>query len=184
MTTAPVEQPISFEQFLELEAEAERKHEYVAGFLYALAGARRPHNRVAARILARLQAAAEACGCDVFGSDMLVRAATDRGYYPDVQVVCDPTDQHDRYTERPCVIVEVLSESTRRIDRGEKLAVYTRIPTLQAYIVVSPDQRRVERHWRQDDSWQLEVIVGQGSVSFPCVDVRLSLDEIYGLTSR
>jgi Uma2 family endonuclease len=155
MTTAPIERLLTFEEFLASEADADRKHEYIAGYVYALAGAGR----------------------------QLVRARTDVGdvgYYPDVQVVCDPTDQHQRYTERPCIIVEVLSDSTRRIDRGEKLETYTRIPSLQAYLVVWPDQRRIERHWRQDEAWHVEVVVGDGRVPFPCAGVALSLDEIYG----
>src|SRR5258708_6570345 len=156
MTTAPIERPLRFDEFLALEAAADRKHEYVAGYVYALAGAGRQHNLIAARIVGRLLGPAEARGCQVFGSDMLIKAANevgDVGYYPDVQVVCDPTDQHRLYTERPCIIVEVLSDSTRRIDRGEKLETYTRIPSLQAYLIVAPDQWRVERHWRRDEVW-------------------------------
>lgn len=183
MTTAPSERPLSVEEFLDFEATAERKHEYVAGYIYALAGGHRRHNRIAARILGRIEQPAEARGCEAFGSDQLVKAATAAGqvcYYPDVQVVCDPTDQNERYSERPCTIVEVLSESTRRIDRGEKLEAYRHIPTLETYLVVWQDQRRVERHWRQDDEWHLELIVGDGIVPFPCVGVELTLDDIYG----
>ncbi|MBV9354637.1 MAG: Uma2 family endonuclease, partial [Chloroflexi bacterium] len=149
----------------------------------ALAGAGRQHNRLAIRIIAALVGPAGASGCEVFGSDMLLRAANDAGdvgYYPDVQVVCDPADRQERYTERPCLIVEVLSDSTRRIDRGEKLEVYTRLPSLETYLVVSPDQRRVERHWRDGQEWRLELILGEGLVPVPCLGVALSLDEMYG----
>ena len=183
MTTTPVERPLSFEEFLELEATADRKHEYVAGYIYALAGAQRRHNRIAGRIFGRLEQAAEARGCEALGSDQLVKVAADVGevgYYPDVQVVCDPTDQHERYTERPCIIVEVLSESTKRVDRGEKLEAYRRIPALETYVLVSQDERRVERHWREGEAWHLEVLIGDGVVPFPCVGVELSLDDIYG----
>jgi Uma2 family endonuclease len=183
VTTAPVERPLSFEEFLEFEANADRKHEYVAGYIYALAGAQRQHNLIAARIIGRLLAPTEARGCQVLGSDQLVKAPTDVGdvgYYPDVQVVCDPTDRHERYTERPCTIVEILSDSTKRVDRGEKLEAYTRIPTLEAYLIVWQDERRVERHWRENDVWHLELIIGDGVVPFPCVGAELSLDDIYG----
>ena len=178
-----VERPLSFDEFLAFETAADRRHEYVAGYVYALAGAGRQHNLITARIIGRLLGPAEARGCQVFGSDMLLRAANDVGdvgYYPDAQVVCDPTDQHQLYTERPCIIVEVLSDSTRRIDRGEKLETYTRIASLQAYLVVWPDQRRVERHWRQDEDWHLDLVLGAGVVPLPCIGVELSLDEMYG----
>ncbi len=183
MTTAPIERPLSFDEFLALEAATDRKREYVAGYVYALAGAGRQHNLIAARIIGRLLGPAEARGCHVFGSDMLIGAANDVGdvgYYPDVQVVCDPTDQHQLYTERPCIIVEVLSDSTRRLDRGEKLETYARIASLQAYLIAWPDQRRVERHRRQNEEWDLDLVVGDGAVGLPCIHIELSLDEIYG----
>jgi Uma2 family endonuclease len=187
MTSAAVERSLTFEEFLDFEGSAEQKHEYVAGYVYAPASTGRQHNRIAPRIGARLLGPAEAKGCDVFGSDMLLRASNDAGelgYYPDLQVVCDPSDRQERYTEHPCLIVEVLSDSTRRIDRGEKLDVYTRLPSLQAYLVVSPDQRRVEHHWRDGQEWRLELIAGEGVVPIPCLDAELTLDDVYGPAER
>jgi Uma2 family endonuclease len=183
VTTAAAERRLTFEEFLEFEAQADRKHEYVAGYVYDLAGALRPHNLIAAAILGGLVGPARARGCQALGSDQLVKVTTEVGeigYYPDVQVVCDPTDRNPRYSERPCIIVEVLSEHTKRTDRGEKLQAYRRIPTLESYLIVSQEQRRVERHWRQDDEWHLELIINDGVVPFPCVGVELSLDDIYG----
>jgi Uma2 family endonuclease len=72
--------------------------------------------------------------------------------------------------------VEVLSNSTRRIDRGEKLEAYTRSPSLGTYLVVWPD----ERHWRDGQEWRLELILSEGVVPVPCLGVDLSLDQIYG----
>lgn len=189
MSTAAVEEPLSFQEplsfdeFLALEEVAERKYEYVDGYVYALAGAWRRHNDVAASIFLRLGQEAVGHGCRIYGSDMLLKAASavgEVGYYPDVHVVCDRTDLHERYSERPCIIVEVLSDSTKRIDRGEKLLAYTRIASLEAYLIVSQDQRRVERHWRDGDEWQLELIVGEGVIPLPCIGGELSLDDIYG----
>ncbi len=183
MTTAAAEQPLSFEEFIDFERASAQKHEYVAGDVYALAGAGRQHNRTAIRIIARLAGVADATGCEVFGSDMLLRAANEAGelgYYPDVQVVCDPADRHERYTERPCLIVEVLSDSTRRIDRGEKLHAYRRLPSLETYLVVWPNQRRVERHWRGGQDWRLELILTEGVIPIPCLGTELSLDDMYG----
>ncbi|TME35647.1 MAG: hypothetical protein E6I75_11570 [Chloroflexi bacterium] len=68
----------------------------------------------------------------------------------------------------------------RRVDRGEKLQAYTRIASLQAYLIVSQNERRVERHWRQGDDWQLELIIGEGVIPLPCIGGELSLDDIYG----
>jgi Uma2 family endonuclease len=192
MTAVPESEPlgpITFDEFLAFEETGELKHELVVGFLYpwgetdpasGLAGASRRHNRIGFRIARLLGEAADRADCDVFGSDMLLRISDRLAYYPDVQLVCDPTDQHERYTERPCLIVEVLARRTARLDRGEKLTVYRRIPTLRAYLIVHQDRRLVERHWRDDEdaAWSEEDITS-GEVPTPCINTALSLQAIY-----
>jgi Uma2 family endonuclease len=190
----PADLPLmSPEEFLAFEEAASQKHAYVAGRVYpwgdadqatGLAGASRRHNRLAARIIARLSPAADAAGCDIFGSDMLLRTPADVFYYPDLQVVCDPTDQLDRYTERPCVLVEILSERTKNVDRRAKLLVYRTLPSLQSYLIFAHDEPRCERHWRDPaGDWHIELIGEGGSTPFPCLGVSLTLLDICGTSA-
>jgi Uma2 family endonuclease len=97
-----------------------------------------------------------------------------------VQLVCHPSDRHQRFTERPCVVVEVLSESTARTDHGEKLRAYQTIPTLLAYLIVSQQEQRVVRHWRTDtvSAWARDDI-SEGTVYIPCLGLHLSFEAIY-----
>ena len=96
-------------------------------------------------------------------------------------VVCGAIRQEDIVIREPCVVIEVTSPSTARIDRGEKLAAYREIPSLRAYLIVDHRRRRVERHWRDDASaaWMREEILGEGNVAVPCLDAELTLDAIY-----
>jgi Uma2 family endonuclease len=114
---------------------------------------------------------------------MRVEVADDRYYYPDVAVVCAPIAELDVVVRDPCVVIEVTSPSTARIDRGEKLDAYRRVPTVLAYLVVDHQRRRVARHWRDtpDREWLHEEIAGDAQlpVAVPCLDVSLTLDEIY-----
>jgi Uma2 family endonuclease len=109
--------------------------------------------------------------------------ADDRYYYPDAAVVCTPIAQLDVVARGPCVVVEVTSPSTARIDRGEKLDAYSAIPALRAYLIVDHRRRRVERHWRESPSgvWMREEIVGnaQTPIPVPCLETSLTLDAIY-----
>ena len=183
--------PMTWDEFLAFEQAAARKHEYVDGFAWpwgdvevptGLAGANRRHNTIAGNIFGELWSAARrmpSLGCRAFASDMLVHVG-DVGYYADVQLVCDPSDRHELYTERPCVIVEVLSRSTARTDHGEKLHAYQSIPTLHAYLIVSQRERRVVRHWRSNElgAWFRDEVT-EGSVFIPCLGLELALDAIY-----
>jgi Uma2 family endonuclease len=172
--------PLTVDEYLRLEDESSLRHEYVAGELYALAGATRRHNRIAGNIFARLWEAAGDGPCRIYQSDVKLRVGDDAFYYPAVQVVCDPDDVEEAYTSAPCVVVEVLSPSTESIDRREKRLAYRRLESLKAYVIVYRDEMRVMRHWRDDHGtwWDAEV-AGEGKVPFPCPQIELTLADIY-----
>jgi Uma2 family endonuclease len=184
--------PMTFEEYLAFEEQAEIKHEFVDGYAYphgdwatGLAGAGRRHNDVAYELLGLLINAARGLPeCRVYGSDQrLYIAELDKTYYPDVQVVCDPTDRNENYSERPCLLVEVTSPNTSRVDRGEKLLAYQRLPSLKAYWIVSPTQRSITRWWYGPDqqTW-IEEQVTSGELPVPCLEATLSLEAIYART--
>jgi len=174
---------MTVEEYVRFEERSPIKHEYVAGEVYAVSGATARHNILAGNIFARLYPAVESNPCHVFMSDMRVQVADDRYYYPDAAVVCTPIAQLDVVARGPCVVVEVTSPSTARIDRGEKLDAYRAIPALRAYLIVDHRRRRVERHWRESPSgvWMREEIVGdaQTPIPVPCLETSLTLDAIY-----
>ena len=187
--------------YLAFEEAAETKHEFVDGFVYdwpgyepgprGLAGATRTHNRLQRNLLLALAPAAAAAGCEAFGSDMRLRVRlqrrgrqTTRYYYPDAMVLCDlelrPEQGDDEmHITRPCLIVEILSRGSGRIDRGEKLEIYQSLPSVQAYLIVHQQQPRIECSWREaDGTWQAETLTS-GSVSIRCINFDLALETIY-----
>ena len=172
---------MTVEEYFRFEEDSPIKHEYVAGEVYAMSGATARHDRIATNVLVRLSLVARSGPCDVFSDSMRVQAAHDRYYYPDVTVVCTPVAESDIVVRDPCVVVEVTSLSTARIDRGEKLDAYRSIPTLRAYLVIDHRRRRVEQHSRDAHSgeWRREEILGEGSVRVPCLDLDLALGGIY-----
>jgi len=172
---------MTVEEYFRFEESSPIKHEYVAGEVYAMSDVTVRHNRIVGNVFVRLSLAARAGPCEVFSSDMRVEVARDRYYHPDVTVVCTPVAESDTVARNPCVVVEVTSPSTRRIDRGEKLDAYRSISTLQAYLIIDHRRRRVERHGRDalGSEWRREEIVADGRVRVPCLDVELTLDEIY-----
>jgi Uma2 family endonuclease len=153
-------QSISVEDYLEGEQRGEKRHEYIAGAVYAMAGASEEHNTIAANLVAALRPQLRGGPCRVYTSDLKVRlqiAGEDIFYYPDVMVACDPRDT-DRYFRRfPKVVIEILSPETERVDRREKLLNYARIETLEEYVLVAQDRVEVTVFRRSND-WQAEVL--------------------------
>lgn len=164
---AQAEKRYTFAEYLALECVAETKHEFVDGQIIAMSGGTPRHSALASRVSAALENGRRK-GCIAFQSDMLIRVlATGRATYPDASVVCgpflgDPADpERKRVLTNPTLIVEVLSPSTEKDDRGSKWRHY--LPSLKEYVLVSQDERRIERYRRNDSgTWEyLEVSEGQ-----------------------
>lgn len=156
------------------------RHEYVNGQAYAIAGASRGHNRIAGRFFLRLSTHLENSRCEVFQSDMKVglqRKDDTRFYYPDLQVSCE--EENDTYyNTSPCLIVEVLSESTARKDRTEKSLAYQGISSLQEYILCSQDTAHIEVYHRSK-GWQRERFNDGQEFILESIELEISVDDIY-----
>src|SRR3954470_23994628 len=134
---AQVTQFITVEEYLATEELAPRKREYLGGVVYEMAGASESHNRIDSNLGFLLTSHLLGSPCEFFGSNMKLKF--DLGklsyfYYPDGMVSCDPTEQGKDYRERPSVIFEITSESTRSIDAREKLTAYRTLLSLEAYV--------------------------------------------------
>jgi len=174
---------IPIQEYLEGEQLSEIRHEYLAGQVYAMAGAGEKHNLIAGNLFFHLRAAARGKECKVFISDMKVRVEhNDAFYYPDVMVTCDPQDTEPLYKHLPCLIVEVLSSTTESIDRREKLIAYRTLPSLRYYLLVSQDKRQVEFFTRAPDNcWLTAIVKNTGTIEILCdsFEAVFSLDDIY-----
>lgn len=170
---------MSVEGYLAFEARSATKHEYVAGEVYAISGVTRRHARLVTNLVVRLAALARGGPCQVL-TDVKFRPRADRFYYPDVMVACTPGRDDDVVVRDPCLVVEVTSPATARVDLGEKLDAYRASASLRSYLVVDHRRRRVEHHRRDTDgAWRREELVGDGRVELPCPAGTLALDEIY-----
>jgi Uma2 family endonuclease len=143
--------------FLAWEADQPAKHEYLTGEVFAMVGARQEHVLVAGALFARLRGHLRGTRCRAYMSDMKLEVlAADGVFYPDVMVSCDESDrQRPLAIQSPCLVVEVLSDATAAFDRGAKFAAYRQLPSLQEYLLVDIDRRRLELFRRESAGWVL-----------------------------
>jgi Uma2 family endonuclease len=180
MSRQPESQYLTPEDYLAGELVSETRHEYIDGETYAMVGASDRHNLIAGNLFASLHPHIRGSQCQLFMSDMKVRlniAGEDAFYYPDLMLCCDPADRETYYRRRPCLLVEVMSESTERIDRREKLLAYTQIESLQAYLLLSQDRQLVEIHRHRQD-WRIERQIA-GELTLECLGLKLAIEQIY-----
>ncbi|MCV6639168.1 Uma2 family endonuclease [Candidatus Albibeggiatoa sp. nov. NOAA] len=173
---------ISHDEYLEGELRSEVKHEYVAGHVYAMAGTSRIHNRIALNCSYLLQTGLNNTPCDVYVSDVKVRvAAADAFYYPDVVVGCESKDNNQYYLTQPKIIIEVLSPSTERVDKTEKLLSYKSIDSLQEYMIVAQDKCEIMLYQRVNN-WDLSIFGKNDKFVLESVDLEIVVNDIYART--
>jgi Uma2 family endonuclease len=183
MTAVEKPQLISVEEYLEGEQHSDVRHEYIGGLVYAMAGTSDEHSFIVGNLHAALHPHLRGKSCRLFMLDAKVRlqAAGDDNifYYPDLMVACDPRDK-DRFFKRfPRVLVEVLSESTERIDRREKFLSYTQIETLEEYVLVAQDKMEVTL-FRRANQWQPELLkMAAQFLPLASIDFSIPLASIY-----
>lgn len=179
MQTAPV-QTMTAEEYLASEEKATIKHEFVAGHVYAMSGPSLRHNTITLNLAASLRASARSTPCRVFASEIKVHVVRmDAYYYPDVIVACQPQSDTGHVIEAPCCLIEVLSPSTRNVDRREKLRAYQMLPSLREYVLVDQDYLSVEEYRRQGAGWVHSILEEGDVLEFECVPLSLSMNVVY-----
>ncbi len=166
---------ITPEQYLAMERKSEVKHEYDRGRIIAMAGASREHNLIALNLGSELRNGLRDRPYEAYVSNMRVRQGMSGPYaYADVVVACGEPQFEDSEVDtlvNPTLIIEVLSPSTERRDRGRKFIKYRSIESLQEYVMIAQDQVHVERHVRRGREWVL-------ADEFDDLDATLRLESI------
>ena len=181
------------EEYLEMERQSPERHEYLDGFVYAMAGESPNHGTISTNLISEVRVQLKGSPCQGWAKDCKVRSgpAAEPGgrsgiySYPDLVVFCGEPIFHDQHRDvltNPVVIIEVLSPSTEAFDRGEK---FTRLrnwnPSLQDYLLVSQVAPLVEHFTRRDDgSWLYRAAEDiTASLTIESIGCRLQLGEIY-----
>jgi Uma2 family endonuclease len=176
---------LTAKEYLVIERKAEFKSEFFKGEMFAMAGASREHSRVKENLIIRIGVQLEGGPCQTFSSDQRVLVETTGLYtYPDIVILCGPGiyDPAERDTlTNPSAIIEVLSPSTEKYDRGSKFRNYQKIPSLIEYVLVAQDEPLCDRYVRQaDGSWALVSFVElAATLAFTSIPVRIPLAEVY-----
>lgn len=159
---------LTYQEYLARERIASTKSEFYRGQVFAMAGGSVRHNTISGNVFAGLRNLLRGTPCRPFNSDQRIRIpANGLATYPDVSVICGEIEVDAEDADaiiNPVVILEVLSKSSERYDRGKKFDLYRQLDSLQEYVLISQEEAQVERFIRQDDgSWNLTLFKGMAS---------------------
>ena len=178
-------QKISIEEYLETENASLEKHEYYRGEVFAMSGAKVPHNTITSNLMIALGQKLKGKKCKPFGSDLRIHIPTNTLFtYPDISIVCGEviTLNNDEYNAlNPTVIIEVLSPKTKNYDRGEKFKLYRDIDTLKEYILVDSQSLHIEVfRLNENNHWELEEYNETNSyLEIKAINESILIAEIY-----
>jgi Uma2 family endonuclease len=178
----------TIEEYLELEFNAEERHEYHDGEILAMAGTSYEHSLIVANLIAAVHGMLKGKPCRILESNLRVRIPhTRRYFYPDATIICgtpqfDPQDTRPMTVINPRVIMEVLSPSSEGYDRGEKFTAYRELETLEEYVLISQSSALMESFFRQGDgTWSFAVVSGlEAMMKIRCLDVEVAMGDVYG----
>ena len=175
----------SIEEYLDMEKDADEKHEYFDGKIYVRQSSNVQHNIITANMLAFLYAGRKTSQCRVFDCNQRIHIPQNGFFtYSDISIICGEiiTWKNDDWNIlNPSVIIEVLSPSTQNYDLGEKFRLYRDIPTLKEYILVDSENILIEvyrvnerGHWELEEYKKIEDIL-----FIKTIQQSVSLIEIY-----
>jgi Uma2 family endonuclease len=174
--------PFTPEEYFAWEEKQLEKHEYIDGQLYAMSGGSVNHGRIAIRFASLFDTHLEDSDCITTNSDIRVNIVGTNNYtYPDVSVTCDDRDKATtQYITYPCLIVEVLSDSTEAYDRGAKFRLYRQNPVLRDYLLVSSTRREIDLYHKNDaGEWIIINYQAGDTVELKSINLSFSIDSIY-----
>lgn len=173
-----------FESYLSWEAEQSERHEFIAGEVFAMTGARSTHNTIAGNLYVALRQSLRGTPCRTHIEGVKVRIeAADASVYPDVFVTCDAADigpQGEAFKTAPRFVAEVLSDSTGAYDRGRKFEMYQQLPSLQEYLLIEQDRVHADLFRRNEQGlWVLHPAGPGAVVRLDSLDLSLPIEALY-----
>ena len=170
---------ITESEYLELERKADFKSEYYNGEIFAMAGATLIHNKIVSNLIFLFNQFLKDKPCDVYPSDLRLQVEKSGLYtYPDITIVCGKTELLDNKFDtlkNPTILIEVLSDSTEKYDRGQKFSFYREIPSLKEYILVSSKTMKIEKFKRLEDGNYLYIESNEHQ-PFPIDSIKMNLN--------
>jgi Uma2 family endonuclease len=185
----PIREPklYTLGEYLIREEKSQERHDYFDGEIKRIPMARGPHNEIAVNVTTAIKIALKSLDTiyRVFNSNQnIYLPKLNYGLYPDAVVICEEPEYHDAnqlLLLNPLVIVEVLSRSTGKYDRGDKFREYTTAPSFKEYILIEQDFCHVESRFREERNLWRDTIVEnmEASIELKSIGCSIALSDIY-----
>jgi Uma2 family endonuclease len=171
-------QSMTIAEFLAWEERQELRWEFNGFEPVAMTGGTYAHETIGGNIRFALRSRLGSGPCRVQGPTLKVEVAG-RIRYPDAFVICSPVQLRDTVVRDPVVVFEVLSDSTSRIDRIEKLREYDATPSIQRYVILEQDAIAATVFVRSGTDFVVKTLTTDDILRMPEIDIEVPMKEFY-----
>jgi len=186
MVSQPVEQKkYTRQEYLDFEVNSPERHEYLDGEIRPMVGGTPNHNRIIGNTYFAFKLALQGSKYDIFFSEQRLWIPEKNIYtYPDLMVIQGELQLQEGRKDtvmNPCLITEVLSNSTKDYDKNEKFKAYRSLSSFQEYVLIDQYSPQIE-HYRKTDTnqWLFTEYLGLNSILTLAVGkITIPLANIY-----
>lgn len=182
-------QPIRFytlEEYFHIVKNSDEKYEYWNGQIFAMSGGSAQHTLIMDNILTSLKFQLRGRNCRAMSGDIAILVPSAPPFrYSDGLVVCGELQFENTggiaALRNPILIIEVLSPTSERYDKGAKFTFYQSIPNFREYLLVEQNQPLIAQYLKQDDgAWvPNQVAKLESSIYLPSIDCTLAFSDVY-----
>lgn len=173
-----LDKPLTDEEYFLFEEKSELRHELINGNIYEMSSVSIFHNDIVRNLLFLFHSFIKGTEWKLVFENFKVRTPEGNYFYPDIAICYSKVEKY--FSAQPLLIVEVLSDTTRRYNLTDKFIQYQKIETLEYYICVEPEQQVVLFYYRQNNDWITETFTkDEQIISLPKLNISFSLKDIY-----
>lgn len=169
------------DQFLDWAANQEERYEFDGFQPVAMVGGSRNHSRICGNLLTSLGRRLNGTPCEALGPDAGLATVGDAVRYPDALITCTASPGSDRLIPGVIVVFEVLSPSSARRDRIDKLREYRAVPSIRRYIVLEHTSVALTMFVRAtgDADWTAIALTAEDVLPLPEIGCDIPVAEFY-----
>lgn len=184
MTAIP-KTKMTLAEYFEFDKNSEGNFEYFDGEIFEMSGVSVEHATIEMNLAEIINPKARKKGCRAFPANLRIKVPVLPTYrYPDLSTVCGKPEFVEvsglQCLVNPNLIIEVLSDSTEKYDRGEKFREYKSIESFQEYLLISSTDMNVTLYLKHNDRFWLQSDYTKGETfHLTTLDLDVKVDELY-----
>ena len=169
------------DQFFDWAQAQEERYEFDGFQPVAMTGGTANHSRIIRNLHVALSARLGDTGCEALGPDAGIATVGSAVRYPDALVTCAKFPGTALLVPGAVVVFEVLSPTSDRTDRIDKVLEYRTVPSIRRYVILEHLDIGLTVFSRADGTadWTATALTADKTLDMPELGIAVPVQEFY-----